>query len=285
MLSGDKNEKVWVAPVQGVSVPLVETGKSTEPAPKGLTGGDQQQQAASIAIPTTLPKPGETIPSGGKPRIAIVIDDMGLNPARSKRAIALPRPVTLSFLPYASKTVELAKEARAAGHEILLHLPMEPLGAEDPGPDALLTGLSPEEQRARTIKALETFSGYSGVNNHMGSKFTESREGMDVVIGVLKEKGLFFFDSMTSPKSVAALAARGQGVPFAKRDVFLDNTSSEAAIRAQLAKLEQIARKNGQAVGIGHPNPVLVGALEKWLTEAEKNGFLIVPLRDLVKSE
>lgn len=263
---------VWAVKVEGagsgVSVPVLSQEKA----------GVQPSKPVATTVKTE-----NTPVTGEKPRIAIIIDDMGVNVAASKRAIALPAAVTLSFLPYTSQLKSLSEQARAAGHEILLHIPMEPTGNENPGPDALLTRLKPEEIRARTIKALDTFSGYDGVNNHMGSKFTTSREGMDAMLGVLKERGLFFFDSLTTPGSIAELAARGQQIPVGKRDVFLDNTASVAAIRKQLAELEEVARRNGQATGIGHPKATLVQALATWIPEAEKNGFRVVPVRELVR--
>jgi polysaccharide deacetylase 2 family uncharacterized protein YibQ len=282
-ITSKKNETVWVVPVEGITTSLVEAGKtSPSTQPDKSPAAEEEQQIASVIVPG-LPKPEEIRPAEGKPRIAIIIDDMGQNASSSKRAIALPPAVTLSFLPYTQHVSDLTAQARAAGHELLLHMPMEPLGREDPGPDALLTKLPPEELHKRAVKALDSFSGYDGVNNHMGSKFTTSREGMDVVLGVLKERKLFFFDSLTSSKSVALAAARVQQVPAAKRDVFLDNNTSLSAVKAQLEKVEQLARKNGQAVGIGHPNVVLLQALEKWIPEAEKKGFEIVPVRELVR--
>ncbi len=121
-----------------------------------------------------------------RPLVAIVIDDVGLDRPRSRRAWELPGPLTMSFLPYAKDLREQARAARAQGHELMLHLPMEPNGRSDPGPNALLVSLSDAELRQRTAAALDSFDGYVGVNNHMGSRFTAFRPGMETVLGQFK---------------------------------------------------------------------------------------------------
>jgi len=139
---------------------------------------------------------------GGKPLVAIVIDDVGLDRPRSKRAWELPGPMTLSFLPYAKDLGEQTRAARARGHELMLHLPMEPGGRNDPGPGALLVSMPDAELRRRTDSALESFAGFAGVNNHMGSRFTAFKPGMETVLKQLKPRGLMFLDSRTTKDSV-----------------------------------------------------------------------------------
>jgi uncharacterized protein len=278
-----RQKTVWVVPVEGVVAPYADTGPAESPLQPKKNGTIDETQRTDLAGATASPKPEESKPVQGAPRIAIIIDDVGIDVPNSKRAIGLPPAVTLSFLPNTPRLAELTSLARAAGHEMLLHMPMEPIGNEKPGEGALLTNLPPEENRARLLKALDSFSGYDGVNNHMGSKFTASREGMAVVADVLAEKRFFFFDSLTTPKSAAGEVMRERRVPTAARDVFLDNNTSSAAVKARLAEAEKIAQSKGQAVAIGHPHPTLVQALEKWIPEAEKKGFKIVPVRDLVR--
>lgn len=217
------------------------------------------------------------------PRIAVVIDDLGLDMRDTQRAIRLPPYVTLAFLPYASRLKEQAREARAGGHELLLHLPMEPIGHADPGPGALLVGLPPEELQRRLETALASFTGFDGVNNHMGSKFTRDVEGMTRVIAELQQRELFFLDSKTSPASVGEEIAREYGLPALGRDVFLDDTISPGAIHAQIQEAERVARRKGHAVVIGHPHRETLAALEAWLPEAQKRGLRFVPVRDLIR--
>jgi hypothetical protein len=213
----------------------------------------------------------------------VVIDDLGLDIKDTKRALDLPPPVTMSFMPYATRLKEQTNTARNKRHELLLHMPMQPLGSKDPGPGALLIGLSSGELRQRFDTALASFAGFDGVDNHMGSKFTADPQAMAVVIDELRQRHLFFLDSRTSANTIAESMAREQGVPALRRDVFLDNDQSIDAIRRQFEASEHIARRKGYAVAIGHPHPATLAALEVWLPQARAHGFIFVPLMDLVK--
>jgi polysaccharide deacetylase 2 family uncharacterized protein YibQ len=218
-------------------------------------------------------------------KVAIVIDDMGADMRTSERAILLPASVTLSFLPYALRTREQAKEARDKEHEILLHMPMEPVGHENPGKGALLVDLPMSELHGRFDTALASFTGFDGVNNHMGSKFTAYEDGMTMVVDDLKERHLFFLDSRTSAQSVGLKVAREKGLPSIARDVFLDDDPSPDAIRKQLDATERVARHKGFAVAIGHPHETTISVLETWTAEAPKHGIKLVPLNDLVEAK
>lgn len=221
----------------------------------------------------------------GKPMIAIVIDDMGVDQRRTMKTIALPAPLTMSFLPYAKDLDHMAQAAHAAGHELMLHMPMQPVSAaEDPGPNALVTGLDPAELRRRTDAMLDSFTGYVGANNHMGSKFTQNADGMRIVLDELSTRGLLFIDSRTIAGTVGPSVARSLGMPFAERDVFLDNDASPGNVRAKLAETEVVARRQGHAIAIGHPHDGTVEALAEWLPEAEKRGFVLVPVSTVVKA-
>jgi len=220
---------------------------------------------------------------GGKPMISIVIDDMGVDKKRSAMAIDLPGPLTLSFLTYATKIKSQTEKARSRGHELMLHVSMEPGSkAVDPGPNALLTSLSDEELRRRLRLDFARFPTYVGVNNHMGSKFTSNRKAMSVVIEEIKKRGLLFLDSRTSGSSVGAAVAREMGVPVAERNIFIDHENNIDAVHAQLRKVEQLARRTGAVIAIGHPRDVTIRALREWLAGIEAKGFQLVPLTTLV---
>ena len=224
-----------------------------------------------FAVATDLPAKGSMI--------AIVIDDLGVNVRNAARTIALPGPFTLSFMSYAQNLKAQTETARAAGHELMLHIPMEPQDTtEDPGPNVLLTRLSIEENLSRLRWALGRFEGYIGVNNHMGSRFTQNEEGMALVMNELSSRSLMFLDSRTVHGSVSAPLARRYGVPFVGRDVFLDNVPIAADVRMRLDELEAIARQFGRAVGIAHPHKGTIEALEAWLPSLEARGFTLVPL-------
>lgn len=215
----------------------------------------------------------------GTPLIAMVIDDVGLNSSRVEALIRLPHILTLAFLPYARGLDANVRLTRESGHEVMLHLPMEPISrSADPGPDALLNALDLEEIRRRTIANLDQFSGYVGVNNHMGSKFTAYEEGMAVVMDVIRDRGYLFLDSKTTPKSTGYRLAKERGIPTGIRDIFIDNTINEQAILKQLQTVEAVARKNGIAIAIGHPHKETIASLKKWMPDAVARGFQFIPV-------
>jgi polysaccharide deacetylase 2 family uncharacterized protein YibQ len=220
-----------------------------------------------------------------RPEIAIMIDDLGLNRRNTAALNSLPGPLTLAFLPYAGALEQQAQAARAAGHELMLHVPMEPIGADWPGPDALLSSQSPSEFLSRFRAQLRSFRGFVGVNNHMGSLLTTDRFKMDEVMTELKARGLLFIDSRTTSKTVAGAEAQRLGVPHADRDVFLDNEADLDAIRRQLAATERIARRRGVAIAIGHPHDLTIEALRGWLPTLEERGFALVPISTVVARE
>jgi uncharacterized protein len=223
-------------------------------------------------------------PIEGRAQVAIVLDDMGLSQFRSDRAISLPRPITLAILPYGNHLDGLVARARTAGHEILLHLPMEPNSEDaDPGPNALLTGLPLAELDRRIATNLLRLDGYVGVNNHMGSRFTASEREMRRVMRALRARGLLFLDSLTTGKSTGFRLAREYGIPTMVRDIFLDNDRDPAKIRQQLALTAATAREHGHAIAIGHPYPETLDALEGWLPGLRARGLILVPISALLK--
>lgn len=233
-----------------------------------------------------VPMPPQAV--GSKPMIAVVIDDLGLDRRRSARVIELAGPLTLAFLPYAQELPAQTAFGHAKGHELLVHVPMEPVGASyDPGPDSNLmkVGLSADEIRNRLERDLAQFAGYVGINNHMGSKFTSDKAGMRVVLKELQDRGLLFLDSRTSAQSVGAEVARELGLPFAERNVFLDNVPSLIEVSTQLEKLESYARQYGHAIAIGHPHDGTIEALTAWLPTLEAKGLTLVPVSAIVKRQ
>lgn len=216
------------------------------------------------------------------PVIALVIDDCGLVLQGTRAAIALPPEVTLAFLPYGRHATTLAKAAGSHGHDVILHMPMQPTGDADPGPSALTVNLSSEQVRQRVRNAFAVIPGAIGLNNHMGSRFTADAAALQPVMHEIKARGLFFLDSVTSPRSAGFTAARQAGVPALARDVFLDDEISARSIAAQLVLTESLARRNGSAIAIGHPHPATLQALVKWLPTLERRGFKLVRLKDLL---
>ena len=217
-----------------------------------------------------------------QPVIALVIDDCGLGLHGTHAAIALPPEVTLAFLPYGRRARALSKTAGARGHDVILHMPMQPMGDEDPGPAPLTMNLSPDQVRQRVQEAFAAVPSAIGLNNHMGSRFTADAVALRPVMQEIKSRRLFFLDSVTSPRSAGSVAARQAGVPALARDVFLDNVISPQSIEVQLALTESVARRNGSAIAIGHPHPATLHALGKWLPTLERRGFRLVRLKELL---
>lgn len=217
--------------------------------------------------------------------IAVVIDDMGLDHARSSAALDLPAPVTMAYLPYGRDLGMQTARAREKGHELLVHLPMQPRRkTANPGPNYLGVDMPLEEIRARVQKNLSAFEGYTGVNNHMGSGFTCcAAEGLKVLMDELKGRGLMFLDSRTVPNSLAEKTARAAGVPTTGRDVFLDDEDTARFAADALEKTEHVARAHGTAVVIGHPKDVSLKALNEWIPTLEGKGLRLAPLSQVLR--
>jgi polysaccharide deacetylase 2 family uncharacterized protein YibQ len=290
-------EIVWTAPAVDVKtaaedVEWLSTQVQMPPLlapPLGLNissdGGRYQYEALEQGAEKTLQP--EPIPqqhmAGRKPMIAIVIDDMGLDRVHSARATRLPAGVTLSYLPYSPNVKQQTDSARLAGHELMLHLPMQPeRKTADPGPGFLGVEMTPLALHERVIKNLDSFSGYVGVNNHMGSKFTKDRDGLGIVMAALVEKKMMFLDSRTAPGSIAEKIAREHGIKATHRDVFLDDDVAPAAVAKSLIQVEQVARRAGAAIAIGHPKDVTLAALEKWLPTLAAKGYELVPVSQII---
>ena len=270
--------------------PAVETAAAVAPvAPQqGAPLQAAPQQAALVAAgrPTWLANAVPAAVDLERPMIAVVIDDLGLRRQATRAAIALPGPLSLAFLAYAEDLDDQTARARAAGHELLLHQPMEPEGAQDPGPGALLTSLSGRENVARLTAALDRLPQVVGINNHMGSRFTASSVALEPVLRTLQRRGLLFLDSRTTGESVGLATARRLGVPSVGRDVFLDHRASAGRpyVERQLAEVEAIARESGAAVAIGHPHAATLDALRDWIPALQARGFQLVPISALVQA-
>jgi len=223
--------------------------------------------------------------AAGKPLIAIVVTGLGLNATGTSSAIEqLPGPVTLAFAPYGKSLPSTVGSARAAGHEVLLEVPLEPFDYpdSDPGPDTLLTGQAPRDNLNKLFTVMGKFGGYVGVINHMGARFTSSTQDFSPIMEELGARGLGYVDDGSSPRSVAPQLAAANTVEFGRADVSLDQAAAKQPILDQLKALEDKATQKGNAIGVISALPVSIETLASWAKTVEDRGFTLVPVSALM---
>lgn len=195
---------------------------------------------------------GTSVAAVKRGTLYFVIDDVGYNIQQLEPFLKFPAPLTISVLPGLAYTVEAADLARRAGKEVILHLPMEPLNGEDPGPGAIYANMGENEIDRVLNEHMRELPFVKGVNNHMGSLVTADRRVMFAVLSFLKREKLYFLDSLTTSRSVAGEIAGELQLPFIERSVFLDNQREKQAIKEAIEQGLTIAEKKGFAVMIGH---------------------------------
>ena len=219
-------------------------------------------------------------------KIAIVIDDFGHTSQRLvKQFCQLPFPLTLAVLPNEGRGDAIAERALAAGHEVLVHLPMEPDGypENDPGPDAVMVDQDADEIRWHVRQAIDQVPGAVGLNNHMGSRATADARVMGLVLEEVSRHPLFFLDSRTTPESQGWKIAQDAGIPSIQRDLFIDPLEEVTSVEENLWELAELAARNGHAVGVGHDRQQTLSALEYVLPRLERRGFRFVPVSQLAQ--
>ena len=221
--------------------------------------------------------------SPGRPRLAIVIDDLGNDRAQAEALFRLSYPLTLSVLPHLSSSGEIAEEAHRRGYQVLLHLPMASAGGEKDEPIELHPGMDSSAVGETFAAMLETVPYAAGVNNHEGSRSTSDTKLMSELMPLLRDRKLFFVDSRTTAATVAESAAHSAGVPATSRNVFLDDEQSAAAIRKQFELAVRDARERGSALAIGHPHPETLQVLSEMLPKTELLGVNLVFASDLAQ--
>lgn len=222
--------------------------------------------------------------ANGRKLIAIVMSGLGLNQATTSEAIdALPGTITLAFAPYGGNLTALADAARADGHELMLEIPLEPFDypRNDPGPHTLLVEQPPRENLEKLYWLLTRMTGYTGVLNHMGARFTASAADFSPIMEELGLRGLAYLDDGSSNRSVAPQLARQNTVPYARVDAVLDGNPSETAIVSALEALKATADEDGQAIGILSALPVSVRTLADWSEGLDPDKYILVPISAL----
>ncbi len=269
------------------NAPSVELALSSEPDPQLVeladvgplptvsVSGDQPWQAYARPFDDT----------GDPPLIAIVVTGLGLNSSATEAAIQqLPGAVTLSFSPYARGLDQWIALARAAGHEVLIDLPMEPSDypGSDPGPWALMTSLTPEQNMERLEWVLSRATNYVGVGNFMGSRFAADQLAMQPVLEEIRSRGLVYLDNRAAVGDVAERVGAAIGLPVVVSDARIDSMAASPAIDAALNEVESMARRDGTAVAIGSAYPVTIDRLAIWTRDMVRRGYGLAPLSAVV---
>jgi polysaccharide deacetylase 2 family uncharacterized protein YibQ len=256
---------------------LIAPGENGPLPVKGENGREPWRvYARPFALPPEMPK------------VAIVIGGLGLSRAATQAAIQqLPPEVTLAFAPYALNLEAQIAEARAAGHEVVLQLPMEPNGypADDPGPHTLLTTATAADNIARLHWLLSRFTGYVGVTNYMGAKLSTSAEALRPILSDLQSRGLMFLDARETNDSVAAALAAELGLPRAINNRFLDAEASRTNVDARLLELERLAGIQGGAIGIGYAYPVTIERVATWIRGLRGKNVALAPVSALARTQ
>jgi polysaccharide deacetylase 2 family uncharacterized protein YibQ len=249
-------------------------------------GGMLPRRAADGRSPMTVyaraADPRDAGPNGTMPRIALVIDGIGLSQADSQAAIALPGPIDLAVSPYAIQPDALLQAARAAGHELLLSIPMEPQGypLNDEGAHALLSAASSDANARQLEWALSRFQGYAGATGGLdglrGERFASVGVQLDAVEDALAARGLLYIDPRGGAPAPTHVAGRSV-------DLVVDDPPLRAEVEAKLVRLEQLARDRGTAIGLlGPPRPATLERVAAWANGLAAKGIALVPVTAVV---
>ncbi|MDP9138897.1 MAG: divergent polysaccharide deacetylase family protein, partial [Pseudomonadota bacterium] len=216
-----------------------------------------------------------------QPKVAILLGGMGLNGELTGRASTeLPGEVSFAFAPYGNDLQQAIGTARGKGHEVMLHLPMEPFGypAENPGPRTLLASASESDNQASLLWHLSRFSGYTGVVNYLGARLTGEETPLTPLLRELASRGLVFLDDGSSARSRIAELGSRLALPVRQADLVLDSSSTFTGITDNLRKLEEIAKAGHIAIGVGTGLPATIDAIAAWAKGLEERGILLVPV-------
>jgi uncharacterized protein len=289
-MTGARQEVSIPAPMAGGSAAVSAMGAPADaklvemtvqgPVPKIGADGVRPADAFAQPVKALAGRPDA-------PRIALIVSGLGVSAKITSDAIAqLPGPVTLAFVPYGSDAALVAR-ARAAGHEILLQVPMEPFSYpdNDPGPQTLLTSLAPQQNLDRLHWVMSRFQGYVGVIDMMGARFTASEQSFAPILQDVAKRGLIFVDDGANPRSVAGRIAGADNLPFAKAEVIVDAVPTAAEIERALGRLETAAREHHVAVGIASALPASIDHIAKWAKTAASRGVILVPITAMARKQ
>ncbi|ART75941.1 hypothetical protein B4U37_07820 [Sutcliffiella horikoshii] len=223
-------------------------------------------------------------------KVAIVIDDFGNNMKGTEEILHLPVPLTVAVMPFLSTTEQDAEMAHRLGHEVILHLPMEPLKGKSSwlGPGAITSNLTDKEIYKRVNDAIDSVPYAVGINNHMGSKITADKRIMRIILGICKERNLYYLDSKTTKKSVVAELATELGVPFLENELFFDEVYSTNHIVKQTNHLIKKTEVDDSIIAIGHVGVVgekTAGVLKQYIPKLQEKAEIVTLSNILIDKE
>jgi polysaccharide deacetylase 2 family uncharacterized protein YibQ len=268
---------VFIAPSRPLQrAPITDVTETTEagPLPRISSRGRKPFDIYSQVIPLS-------VSSSKRPKIAIVLGGMGLNAKLTKKAVdALPGDVTLGFAPYGENLQEQVNRARAGGHEIMLQVPMEPVGfpAANPGPKTLLSDATPEQNIEALRWHMSRFAGYSGITNYMGARLLVTEEALKPVMTEVRARGLVYLEDATVSITLSPKVGQEVRLPMQRASIVIDSEPSPAAIAEALERLEQEAIRNGSAIATGSGLDVTIETVAEWAKTLQEKGILLVPL-------
>ncbi|MBP5399357.1 MAG: divergent polysaccharide deacetylase family protein [Alphaproteobacteria bacterium] len=238
----------------------------------------QPKEPTEEILPNDTPQTQDFSEQNNYAEIVIIIDDMGVNRDKTQKISSLQYPITASFLTYAPHLKEQIEQSQNSGQEIMVHVPMEPNVMQNYTEQMLTTDMTDEEIVRLLNTMLQQVPQAVGINNHMGSKFTEDEHRMGVVMQVLAEKKLIFVDSKTTAQTTGYKQSQLFGIKSFTRDIFLDNKNDYDYILSQLQKAEKIAHETVLAIAIGHPKEQTYQALKDWLPTLQDKGLKLTPI-------
>ena len=268
---------VFIAPSRPLAnAPIADVTETTDAGPLPRISEEGRKPFNVYAQATPL-----SVSSSGRPKIAIMLGGMGLNAKLTEKAVdALPGDITLGFAPYGENLQEQVNRARAEGHEIMLQVPMEPVGfpATNPGPKTLMSDASPQENVAALRWHMSRFAGYSGITNYMGARLLVSEEALRPVLAEVRERGLVYLEDATVNVSVSPKVVEQVRLPMQRAQMVIDADPTAPAIAEALERLEQEAIRNGSAIATGSGLEVTIETVAEWAKTLQEKGILLVPL-------
>lgn len=272
---------IWIIPIVLIAAVVVFLIYRDRQVVKPVLVQKLEKQEQPQPQPEIVTEEAQPVQYNG--RIAIVIDDLGYDKKIFRKFVELGIPITFSILPGERYSAKIARDARQLKYEIMLHLPMEPHSSlRNPGKWVIMHDMSRDEMLRQLSKDIKAVPHIAGVNNHMGSLLTEDSNAMNIILGELRNKELYFIDSKTSPDSKAFEIAKGMGIKSGRRDIFLDNNADVDYIKGQIDIAINMAKQKGEVTVIGHPRPETVKALRARLSAFKKEGIELVPVSEVV---